>query len=144
MAQPDDKFPTIIGADARFKGELTFEKGVRLLGQFEGQISTKGQLHVAEGARLLADVSAGDIQVEGEVKGNLTATGKVQLKSSARLEGDLRTARLEVMEGAMFVGNCLVGQQAMAKGPARPETAAPARAAASAEKNRPTPEPAKK
>jgi cytoskeletal protein CcmA (bactofilin family) len=107
----NDEFPTIIGADARFKGELEFEKGVRLLGSFEGAISTKGRLHVASGAALSAEVNAGEIQVEGEVKGNLNATGKVHLKSTAKLEGDLRTARLEVAVGAVFVGNCVVGPQ---------------------------------
>jgi cytoskeletal protein CcmA (bactofilin family) len=123
MAQPDGEFPTVVGPDAVFKGELTFEKGVRILGRFEGQISTKGQLHVAEGAKLLADVSAGNIQVDGEVKGNLTATGKVQLKSSGKLEGDLRTARLEVMDGAVFIGHCVVGQQAGKGEPAAGEGA---------------------
>jgi len=107
----NDEFPTVIGADARFKGELEFEKGVRLLGSFEGAISTKGRLHVASGAALSAEVHAGEIQVEGDVTGNLNASGKVHLKSTAKLEGDLRTARLEVAEVAVFVGNCVVGPQ---------------------------------
>ena len=111
MAENNSEFPTIIGSDARFKGELKFEKGVRLLGTFEGTIDTKGQLHVANGANLKADVNAGEIQVEGNVKGNLNATGKVLLKASAKLEGDLRTSKLEVAEGAVFVGNCVVGPQ---------------------------------
>ena len=41
-------FPTIIGPDASFKGELTFEKGLRLVGKFDGRITTAGRLHVAE------------------------------------------------------------------------------------------------
>lgn len=110
-AEGNGEFPTIIGADAKFKGELDFEKGVRVFGQFEGAIRTKGQLHIAQGARVAADVSAGNIDVDGEVKGNLTATGKVHLKSSAKLEGDLRTSRLEVADGASFTGNCIVGPQ---------------------------------
>jgi len=110
-AEPNGEFPTIIGADAKFKGELDFEKGVRVFGQFEGTIRTKGQLHVAQGARVAADVTAGNIDVDGEVKGNLSASGKVHLKASAKLEGDLRTSRLEVADGATFVGNCIVGPQ---------------------------------
>ena len=38
MAQTNDEFSTTIGPDAVFKGELSFEKGLRLLGKFEGQI----------------------------------------------------------------------------------------------------------
>jgi len=129
MAEADGEFPTVIGADAVFKGTLKFDKGVRLLGRFEeGHISTKGRVHVAEGAVLLADVEAGDIQVEGEVKANLTATGKVFLKASAKLEGDVRASRLQVEEGASFVGNCIVGPQAEGKGASRPAGAEAAKA----------------
>ncbi len=108
-AEGNGEFPTIIGPDAKFKGDLDFEKGVRVYGQFEGTIKSKGQLHVAEGAKVKADVTAGNIDVDGEVTGNLTANGKVHLKASSKLEGDLKTARLEVAEGATFVGNCIVG-----------------------------------
>lgn len=109
------EFPTIIGPDAKFKGELSFEKGVRVFGQFEGTINTKGQLHIAKGSRVKADVTAGNVDVDGDVKGNLSASGKVQLKATARLEGDLRTARLEVADGATFIGNCIVGGDDQAK-----------------------------
>ena len=111
MPESNGQYETVIGSDASFKGELKFEKSVRVLGRIEGQISTKGDLYIAEGGRLKADVSAGNVQIEGRVEGNLAATGKVLLKSSAQLEGDLRAARLEVAEGAVFVGNCTVGPQ---------------------------------
>jgi cytoskeletal protein CcmA (bactofilin family) len=119
-AEGNGEFPTIIGADAKFKGELDFEKGVRVFGQFEGSIRTKGQLHVAQGSRVAADVTAGNIDVDGEVKGNLTASGKVHLKASARLEGDIKTSRLEVADGATFIGNCVVGPQEGSRPAVRP------------------------
>lgn len=109
MSDNHNEFPTVLGADAVFKGELTFEKGMRLLGKFEGQITSDGQLMVAEGAGLNGDVKAASIRIDGQVKGNLTASSKVQLAASARLEGDLQTARLEVAEGAVLIGRCVVG-----------------------------------
>ena len=102
-------FPTTIGADATFKGELKFDQSVRLLGRFEGAIETKGNLLVADGASLEGEVKAGDITVDGCIKGNLSATGKVSLNASSNLEGDLEVARLEVADGAVFVGRCVVG-----------------------------------
>ncbi len=118
-------FTTVIGPDAVFKGELKFEKGVRNLGTFEGQIETKGHLLIAEGARLTGEVTAGNIDVEGSVHGNLTSTGKVCLTSSARLEGDLHTSRLEVADGAVFVGRCVVGSNGAAKPTNEKPAAAP-------------------
>ncbi|NOX59273.1 MAG: polymer-forming cytoskeletal protein [Planctomycetes bacterium] len=109
MSDPNSEYPTVIGADASIKGELRFEKGMHLLGKFEGEIESKGVLLVAEGASLSGDVKAGTVKIEGVMTGNLEATGKVKLSASARLEGDLRTARLEVADGAMFSGHVVVG-----------------------------------
>lgn len=110
------EFPTIIGPDASFKGELTFEKGLRLQGRFEGKISSPGRLHVAKEAKMQADVEAGAIVVEGEVRGNLTAADRVELKQSARYEGDLVASKLVVEEGAVFSGHVNVGPEAGKRG----------------------------
>lgn len=106
------EFPTVIGADAIFKGELAFEKGVRVDGRVEGKIATKGHLAVSQGGQLQADVDAGSIIIEGEVKGNLTAGDRVELRKSARLKGDITASKLLVMEGAAFNGHCSIGPEA--------------------------------
>jgi len=105
----NNEYPTVLGADAVFKGELAFEKGVRLLGKFEGEIDSGGQLLIAGGASLNGNVKADTIRIDGNVKGNLDAKAKVQLSESARVEGDVQAARLEVAEGAVLVGRCMVG-----------------------------------
>lgn len=109
----NQEFPTIIGPDATFKGELSFEKGLRLQGRLEGKISTAGRLHVAKEAKMQADVDAGAVIVEGEVKGNLNAADRIELKQSARYEGDLRASKLVVDEGAVFSGHVSVGPDAV-------------------------------
>ena len=67
-------FTTVIGSDAVFKGELAFEKGVRVDGKVEGKITTKGNLAISQAGKLQADVQAGNIVVEGQVNGNLGAS----------------------------------------------------------------------
>ncbi len=140
MADSQNDFSTVIGPDAFFKGELKFEKGVRLLGKFEGQVSTKGEFLVAEGANLQGEISAGNIRLDGEVKGNLRATGKVHLSASAKLEGDLHTNRLEVCDGAVFIGHCVVGPNGNGKSD-QPPTAKPHQADAAKDKSAPSPQP---
>jgi cytoskeletal protein CcmA (bactofilin family) len=100
MADTNPEYPTIIGPDASFKGELTFEKGLRLQGKFDGQINTQGRLLVAKEARMHANVEAGAIIIEGD---------------SARYEGDLSANKLVVDEGASLNGHVTVGPDA-AKG----------------------------
>jgi cytoskeletal protein CcmA (bactofilin family) len=111
-------FTTVIGPDAVFKGELSFDKGVRVDGRVEGKITTKGSLAISQAGKLQADVIAGGIIVEGEVKGNVTASDKVELRQSARLTGDIKAAKLIVTEGASFTGHCSVGPNAAASAPA--------------------------
>ena len=118
MADPRNDFPTTLGADAVFTGKLQFEKGVRLLGRFDGEIISEGRLLIADGAMLTGDVKAGAIQVEGEVKGNMAAKTKIHLAASAKLEGDVQAAKLEVAEGAILVGRCVIGVNGQSKTPA--------------------------
>jgi cytoskeletal protein CcmA (bactofilin family) len=113
---PQD-FPTIIGPDASFKGELTYEKGLRLHGKFEGKVNTAGRLHISKEAKMQADVDAGAITVEGDVHGNLSANDRVELKQTARYEGDLRASKLVVDEGAIMVGHITVGPDAVKNRP---------------------------
>jgi cytoskeletal protein CcmA (bactofilin family) len=114
---PNQDFPTILGPDASFKGELTYEKGMRLHGKMEGKVNTPGRLHVAKEAKMQADVDAGAITVEGDVHGNLSAGDRIELKQSARYEGDLRSSRLVVDEGAILVGHVTVGPDAVKNRP---------------------------
>ena len=125
MADSNNDYPTVLGADAVFKGQLKFEKGVRLLGKFDGEINSSGQLLIADGAMLTGDVKAGSIRVDGNVKGNLNAGEKVQLTASARVEGDLQASRLEVAEGAVLVGRCVVGVDGQAKPPGPAKASSP-------------------
>ncbi len=118
----ETEFPTVIGPDAKFKGELSFEKGVKVFGGFEGQINTKGNLVVASEGSIQADVEAGSITVEGELKGNIAAQDIVELKSTARLQGDLSCQRLVVVDGASFVGHCSVGNGVADQVAPKPQT----------------------
>jgi cytoskeletal protein CcmA (bactofilin family) len=109
MAHQD--VPTVLGPDSNFKGELAFEKGMRIHGRFEGKITTGGRLHVAKEARLQAEVEAGNIVVEGEVHGHITASERLELKQSARYEGDLKARSMIVEDGAVFTGHVSVGPE---------------------------------
>lgn len=126
---------TVIGADTQIKGEMTFNSTARLLGVFEGKITAKGELQVAEGATCKAAVEAAKVMVDGMVEGNVTASERVQLNAKSRMRGDLTALRLVVAEGATFTGHVSVGPDAKAARPAgapavpaaEPKPAEPAR-----------------
>jgi cytoskeletal protein CcmA (bactofilin family) len=109
MGDANSDFPTTIGPDAAFKGQLQFDKAARVLGKFEGEIKSKGQLMVADGAVFKGEAEVGEMRVEGQVTGNVRAMGKVNLAASSRVEGDIHAERLEVAEGAVVVGHIAIG-----------------------------------
>ncbi len=112
----DQEFTTVLGPDVSIKGELSFEKAVRLQGKFEGEVRTGGMLHVDREASMTGDVKAGNVRVDGTVRGNLSANGRIELKESSDYEGDLTAAKLVVEEGAVFKGHVTVGPNAVKAG----------------------------
>ena len=120
-----DEFSTIIGADAQFKGDLTFQGGVRIDGQFEGTIQTSGRVLVSKGGRLKAEVKAGGIAIEGQVDGNLSAEDRLELRGSAQVRGDVKASKLLVVEGATLIGRCEVGPVGAGAGHEARPTSAP-------------------
>lgn len=104
---------TTLGSDTKFKGTLTFEKPLKIDGNFEGQLTTKGSLIVGKSGDVHADIQSGNVVIDGKVSGNIVAEGKVQMNPTASLMGDIKAARLAIAEGATFVGHCDVNPAGM-------------------------------
>ena len=119
MADVDTQV-TVIAADTHIRGEMTFDRTAKLLGKFDGKVSAKGELQVAEGAICKAEIDAGKVTVDGMIEGNISAHERIQLNTKARIKGDLKAARLVVAEGASLVGHCAIGPDAL-KGTTSPE-----------------------
>jgi len=109
MADSNSEFGTIIGADANFKGELSFDSAAKLLGKFEGTINAKGRVHIADGSSCKATVKAKEISVEGVVEGNVEAMDRVEIKNKGSINGDITAARMIMAEGASIDGHCRIG-----------------------------------
>jgi cytoskeletal protein CcmA (bactofilin family) len=105
----DTEYGTILGPDANFKGDLSFESAAKVLGRFEGSISSKGRVHVADGANLKASIAANEVTVEGEILGNVEASDRVDLKPTGRINGDIVAARMVMAEGASIDGHIRIG-----------------------------------
>jgi len=116
---------TVIGADTHIKGDVTFQKTVRVVGTLEGSISGEGELQVAKGAACKAQVDSSKVVIDGIVEGNVVARETVQLNATGVVKGDIVAGKMVMAEGASFFGKCAVGPEAVkAAGGARPTAAA--------------------
>lgn len=100
----------ILDVDAAMQGSLSFKEPVnlRINGKFEGTLETRGNLTVGSTATVIADIVGDNIIIGGKVKGRVTAKERLTLLPSAIVEGDIYPAKLNVAEGAILEGHCLM------------------------------------
>jgi cytoskeletal protein CcmA (bactofilin family) len=95
-----------IGKSISIKGDLTGNEDLVVEGRVEGKIQLPdNELTVGTNGSVNADVHAKSVVVIGKVSGNVSATDKVELQASGTLDGDVRTPRLIVQEGAILNGS---------------------------------------
>ncbi len=100
---------TVIGADTVIKGEMQADNHATILGRFEGTITSKGQVTIADKAVCRADVNAKVVQVDGGLDGNINQAEKVQLNATAKMNGDISAVKLHIAEGASVDGHFRIG-----------------------------------
>ena len=94
-----------------FRGELEFEDTMRIDGRFNGKITSKNELIVGESATIEGDIHVGRIAISGTVIGKVVADEKVEIHRSGKVYSDLETPALLIEEGAIFQGNCVMGEK---------------------------------
>src|SRR6188472_2726657 len=124
---------TIVGQGIFLRGSIRGEGDLEIRGRIEGDVEIAGEVTIAEGALVKADVSARRITVRGAVAGNLTGEEGVRLEDGARVVGDLSGASIGISEGALVRGNIQTGQAGEGKGRARTAAAREAKPAARTE-----------
>ena len=114
MAESSPEFATILGPDAKFKGDLSFDSAAKVLGHIEGSIKSKGKVLIANGCTCKASVKAKEVAIEGYIEGNVEATERVEVKPKGRITGDIVAARMTMGDGAAIEGHVRIGIEAPA------------------------------
>ena len=94
-----------------FKGELEFEDTMRIDGRFNGRIVSKNELIVGESATIEGEVHVGRIAISGTVIGKIKADQRVEIHRNGKVYSDVDTPALVIEEGAIFQGNCVMGDR---------------------------------
>lgn len=99
----------ILSDGTRVKGDIITNGDIRIDGEMEGNLSTKGKLVVGNNGKIQGEVKAANIEVSGFIKGKVTAQELLNMKASAKIEGDIVAGKLAVEPGAVFTGTCSMG-----------------------------------
>lgn len=96
---------TVIGREAKFRGEISGSTDLVIDGEFEGTIRLTGaKLTVRPEGRVKATVSAQDVAVAGQVQGEIRATGRIELRDGSVVLGDVCAKSLSIEDGATLRG----------------------------------------
>ena len=97
---------SIIGESLHFKGELSAGEDLIIEGTVEGTIDQGSCcLTLKPKGRILANVNATKIFIEGNVKGDLHATVSVTIRESGTVSGNIVAPTVAINEGATFNGS---------------------------------------
>jgi cytoskeletal protein CcmA (bactofilin family) len=87
-------------------GDIFSESNLRIDGEVQGNISTKGKVVIGENGLVNGNLTCQEADIEGKINGNLSVESLLILRETAKITGDIQTARLHMEEGALFFGSC--------------------------------------
>jgi cytoskeletal protein CcmA (bactofilin family) len=95
----------VIGSKTRIKGDVTGDENVRVEGHVEGTIRITRDLQIGLSGSVKGTVTAQAVVIAGELLGDCHASQRVQLEATGRMNGNIRSPRVVIVEGATFRGN---------------------------------------
>jgi len=99
---------SLIGVSTSIEGDVHFKGGLRIDGHIKGNINAEaGQpnvLVISEHAKVVGEVRAAHLIVNGEIIGNVHSTELLELQPKARITGDVYYKALEMNGGALVSG----------------------------------------
>ena len=110
-----------LGKGSRVEGKLTFEGGVKIDGQIEGEIVAQETVLIGDAAVINAQIHAETVIVKGKLTGDIVARKRVELRAPGRLMGNITTPSLVIHEGVVFEGHCSMGSAAEVKPESKPD-----------------------
>ena len=108
MLQKKEDLPikAYLGADALFKGTLSFEGTVRIDGKFEGVVNTKDTLVIGETGDMQAEVvEVGTLVCKGNLNGTVVASKKIEMHPASKITGNVQTPAVSIELGAVLDGH---------------------------------------
>ena len=100
-----------LGRGTSCTGDLVFEDSMRIDGTFKGSIRSASTLSIGETADIEADIDVGVLLVSGRVVGKVRASDRVEIHPGGKVIGDIRAPNLITKQGAVFRGNCFIGEE---------------------------------
>lgn len=96
---------TTLGEGVTFRGELSFERLLRIDGSFEGELLSQGKVIVGPTGKVKANLNLREASIEGVVVGDITVKETLWLRGEASVKGNIQAKSICVDEGVRIIGH---------------------------------------
>lgn len=94
-----------IGKTVQIRAQIAAQEDLYIDGDVEGSVDVREhKVTVGPHGRVKAGIRAREVIILGSVKGNIEASDRIEIRKDAQLVGDIKTARINIEDGAYFKG----------------------------------------
>ncbi|WP_127531076.1 bactofilin family protein [Paenibacillus kobensis] len=97
---------TLIGQGTHTEGKMVCESGLRIEGEFRGDIECVGDVIIGECGIARSNISARDLTIAGRVYGDVVTKGRLTITATGQLHGNINAQTFIMQDGGIFTGAC--------------------------------------
>ncbi|NME66451.1 polymer-forming cytoskeletal protein [Flammeovirga aprica JL-4] len=101
-----------IGHGTTLKGDVETHGILRMDGKVIGNLHCHSKLFLGKDGQIEGDIFSQNAEIEGEIHGKIEVSENLVLRASAVIHGDIVTKSLTIDPGAVFNGQCHMGESA--------------------------------
>ncbi len=103
----------LIGAGTEITGDVNSNGDIRIDGILTGNLKTAGKVVIGETGKVKGEIDCKNSEVLGEINGKIKVGELLSLKATSKISGDIITKKLAIEPGAVFTGNCTMGEDSL-------------------------------
>lgn len=105
----ESKLPNMIGPGTKIVGNIETNGDIRIDGNIEGNIDSKGKVVIGNNGFVKGEISCNNAEVSGTLNGKMSVLELLSLKATSKVNGDIKSGKLSIEPGALFSGTCAMG-----------------------------------
>jgi len=101
----------LIAKGTRITGDLLSDGDLRIDGEINGNLESKGRLVIGATGRIDGEIRCRSCEISGTHNGKIFVNELLSLKASSNVTGDIVTGKLSIEPGAYFAGTCTMSDE---------------------------------
>ncbi|MCP4204921.1 MAG: polymer-forming cytoskeletal protein [bacterium] len=111
-SQPEASGTTQVAKGSKFRGEITGSSDLVIAGEVDGKLIVKGTVTIQASGYVSGEIKARTVKVGGRVKGNVAGSEMIEILGQGSVQGDVKSPRVVIADGAFFKGKVEMGSEA--------------------------------